>query len=348
MNLSDLKKQLQNHFKDGLVTIVGSGLSVAEGIPGMPALANHILTAVAPVVPSTSASQWDKIATSLSSGIDLETTLLTHQPDTDLETLIVEETGSLIAAAEQRVFQEVIGGARTLRLSRLLRHMLKPEGGIPIITTNYDRLIELAAEAAGLGVDNLFVGRHLGRLDPKESRFCLCRGLVETKVGKMRKAYPKLCQHVRVMKPHGSLDWFRGTNGPICCYTPLTQKRLLITPGLNKYRGGYDPPFDTHRDKANTEIDRASRFLFIGYGFNDEHLQTHLEPRLRNGIPAVIITRSLSAKAKCLVSSCPGMMALTEREDGAGSLVITSGNEHFVPGSRIWDVESFVSEVLQP
>lgn len=348
MNISDLKKQLQNHFKDGLVTIVGSGLSVAEGIPGMSALAKHLLTAVPPAVPPTSVSQWDKIAASLSSGIDLESALLTHQPDADLEALIVEETGNLIVTAEQRVFQEVVGGARTLRFSLLLQHMLKPDTGIPIITTNYDRLIELAAEAAGLGVDNLFVGRHFGRLDPKESRFCLCRGIVEKKVGKFRRAYPELCQHVRVMKPHGSLDWFRGTNGPICCYAPLAQKRLLITPGLNKYRGGYDPPFDTHRDKANAEIDKASRFLFIGYGFNDEHLQTHLEPRLRNGIPAVIITRSLSDKAKCLVSSCPGMTALTEREDGTGSLVITSGNEHFLPGSRIWDLGSFVNEVLQP
>lgn len=348
MNISDLKKQLQNHFKDGLVTIVGSGLSVAEGIPGMSALATHLLTTLPPIVPPTSVSQWDKIAVSLSSGVDLETTLLTHQPDAVLEALIAQETGHLLSPAEHRVFQDVIAGTKTLRFSRLLRHMLKPDSGIPVITTNYDRLIELSAEVEGLGVDNLFVGHHFGKLDPKESRYSLCRRITEKKVGRVRKSYLEYCRHVRVLKPHGSLDWFQGANGPICCSTPLPQKRLLITPGLNKYRGGYDPPFDTHRDRANAEIDKASRFLFIGYGFNDEHLQTHLESRLRSGTPAIIITRTLSDKAKCLVASCTGMMALTERDDGAGSLVITPGHEEFFPGSRIWDVESFISEVLLP
>jgi hypothetical protein len=47
MNINDLKKHLQNHFRDGLVTIVGSGLSVAEGIPGMPALAVGAAVAMA-------------------------------------------------------------------------------------------------------------------------------------------------------------------------------------------------------------------------------------------------------------------------------------------------------------
>jgi hypothetical protein len=39
MDLHTLKLYLQNSFTDGLLTIVGSGLSVAEGIPGMSDLA---------------------------------------------------------------------------------------------------------------------------------------------------------------------------------------------------------------------------------------------------------------------------------------------------------------------
>jgi len=34
MKLPELKKVLQDHFTDGLLVVVGSGLSAEEGIPG--------------------------------------------------------------------------------------------------------------------------------------------------------------------------------------------------------------------------------------------------------------------------------------------------------------------------
>jgi hypothetical protein len=58
---------------------------------------------------------------------------------------------------------EVFTKARTLRFARLLKHVLKPTTGVPVVTTNYDRLLEIAAEEAGLGVDTLFVGQSLYR-----------------------------------------------------------------------------------------------------------------------------------------------------------------------------------------
>ena len=46
----------------------------------------------------------------------------------------------------------------------------------------------------------------------------------------------------------------------------------MITPGVNKYRAGYNSPFDKHRDLANDYIKNAGRLLVVGYGFNDAHL----------------------------------------------------------------------------
>ena len=103
--------------------------------------------------------------------------MLRHPPDPAMEAIIVELTANLILNAEMAVIEEVVSGERTLRFSRLLAHMLKPNTGIPVVTTNYDRLIEIAAEAVGLGVDTLFVGQHVGHLDSKRSQFSLCRGL---------------------------------------------------------------------------------------------------------------------------------------------------------------------------
>lgn len=347
MELAVLKKRIQTHLSDGLVTIVGSGLSVAEGIPGMPALAAHLLSVVTPRVEASSQTLWTTISNELSAGKDLESTLLAHPPDSHLETLIVGTTAEFLGAAEAAIFEQVFSGSRTLRFARLLLHLLKSSSGLPVITTNYDRLIELAAESSGLGVDTLFTGHRAGRLDPDKSRFSQCRGIVERKVNGRKKATLDYAPHIRVLKPHGSFDWYHGTNGPIACAFTLAHPRMIITPGLNKYRGGYNPPFDTHREAANREIDRASRYLIIGYGFNDEHLQTHLEPKLCEGRPAILVTRTLSAKAASLMQKSPGLIAIS-RSATKGTLATTAAGAFEFPDSEMWDIENLVQEVLTP
>jgi len=344
MDVGKLKQRLQDHFTDGLVTIVGAGLSIAEGIPGMAALADHLQKNVPDRIEADSRPIWDQIAEELSKGTDLENTLLRHPPDAAMEAIIVELTANIIFDAEMSIIEKVISGEHTLRFSRLLSQMLKPNTGIPVVTTNYDRLIEIAAEAVGLGVDTLFVGQHLGRLDSKQSQFSLCR-----KATQHRKAvHLSYADHVVVLKPHGSLDWYLHNHNPVRCPLPLAHQRLIITPGLNKFRGGYDRPFDTHRERANKEIDNAARYLIVGYGFNDDHLQTHLEPQLKSGKPSVLITQSLSARAKALISQCDGMTALSADATRDGTAVTTKDKSIFLTGPNWWDLGIFINEVLEP
>lgn len=347
MELAVLKKRIQTHLSDGLVTIIGSGLSVAEGIPGMPALAAHLLSVVTPRVEASSQTLWTAISNELSAGRDLESTLLEFPPDRHLETLVVETTAEFLGAAEATIFEQVFSGSRTLRFARLLPHLLKSPSGLPVITTNYDRLIELASESSGFGVDTLFTGHRAGKLDPDKSRFSQCRGVVERKVNGRKRPTLDYSPHVRVLKPHGSFDWYQGTSGPVACAFTLQRPRMIITPGLNKYRGGYDPPFDTHRERANREIDHASRYLIIGYGFNDEHLQTHLEPKLFEGKPTILVTRSLSPKAASLIPKSPNLIAIS-RSASKGTLATTATGAFEFPDSEMWDIENLVQEVLTP
>ena len=342
MELSKLKIRMQSHFTDGLVTIVGSGLSSAEGMPGMSGLAAHLLNNAPDRIGETSKCEWDQIATQLASGIDLESALTKYPPGAILEGLIVEITAELIEASEAKILIRTIEGNVKLRFSRLLNHMLKPKAGVPIITTNYDRLIEIAVELEGLGLDTLFVGSHIGTLNPIESRYSLCRGVKKGKT-KVDRIY---ANHALVLKPHGSLDWFMRGGQPIRCSTKLP-KPLIITPGLNKYQNGYNMPFDMHRSRANLEIDRATRFLVIGYGFNDDHLQTHLVPRIRDGIPTLIMTHGMSEKATQIARSSPSVIALYCSDDGDGTVVMSNGVSEIVPSSKMWDLGGFIEEVLQ-
>lgn len=346
MTLDSIKKQLQEHLSDGLVTIVGSGLSCAEGLPGMGELANHLSTEIGSNLSTEDAAVWEEIKPLLVAN-GLEAALLAKAPTTTLEAAIVRSTGSLVARRERQVITEVFSGKRKLRLTRLLAHLLKPPSGLPIVTTNYDRLVEIAVEEAGIGADTMFVGRFAASLNERESKLSFCSNVTFKK--------PNVTYHYRaralICKPHGSLDWYMRDGKPVAYPGELEEtSRLIITPGQNKFRNGYESPFDHHRSKANESINRASRFLILGYGFNDDHLETHLSPAIKSGKPTLMLAHSLTPNATRLALECMSVTALESySEDGMlGTRLTTNKQQQFIPGLEIWDVHKFIDEVLEP
>lgn len=347
MELHNVKVRLQEHLSDGLVTIVGSGLSCAEGLPGMGELASYLLAEVGAGLVGVDAVAWASAAPLITSK-GLEAALLDVPPTPALEAAISAATGKLIAERERAVVSEVFSGTRKLRLTRLLSHLVKPPTGLTIVTTNYDRLVEIAAEEADIGADTMFAGRFAGQLNESESRMSFCRGVAM----KPRRAPTLQFRHRAIIcKPHGSLDWYARNGRPVFYAGELTGVvRLIITPGHNKFRNGYESPFDHHRSRANEAIDRASRFLILGYGFNDDHLETHLSPSIKGGKPTLMLTRSLSAVARQLALGHANVIALeyAELAGVTGTTVIVEQKEFFFPGTGMWDVDSFVTEVLEP
>lgn len=346
MELHDIKIRLQQHMSDGLVTVVGSGLSCAEGLPGMGELADHLCAVIGPGLVGGDAKVWAEI-TPLIHAKGLEAALLEKAPTPALEAAISIATGNFVGEREKKVVAEIFSGTRTLRLTRLIRYMLKPTTGVPIITTNYDRLVEIAAEEAGLGVDTMFVGRFVCNFNERESRLSFCRD-VSLKGKRVTCHYQP---RALVCKPHGSLDWYLRNGIPVHYAVDLPGvQRLIITPGQNKFRNGYESPFDHHRSRANEAIDRASRFLMLGYGFNDDHLETHLSPAITGGKPTLLITHTLSAKATVLAKGYTNVMAVEFAcESGTnGSRVFVEKSDYFFAGLKLWDLHSFITEVLEP
>ena len=345
MDLHDLKQLLQQHFSDGLVTIVGSGLSCAEGLPGMTELANHLCTSLANGLSADDAKRWAALGPIVASE-GLEAALLKQPPSPSLEAAIVTRTADLVSKREREIITEVFQRKRVLRFTRLLRHLLKPDSGLPIVTTNYDRLIEIAAEDAGLGVDTMFVGNFAGTLNEVESRLSFCREVTLRR----RQVQWRYRTRVNVFKPHGSLDWYHRDGRPVFYSGELPLPRLIITPGLNKFRNGYESPFDRHRERANSAIDRATRFLVVGYGFNDDHLETHLGPRIRDGVPTLLLAHSLSPNAVKLATQCANVIALqhAELKGRSGTSVFVNKSESHIEKLPLWDLDNFISEVLEP
>ncbi|MEP7151221.1 MAG: hypothetical protein ABI856_05885 [Nitrospira sp.] len=176
MDYDALVKFVQEHFTDGLSLVIGSGLSAAEGIPGMSALSTF-LSNESGVLTGTDATLWEQIKVLLDAGEGLEAALLKHPPSDTLEVWIAQKTCELLLPEERKVMSTVLRGDRTLRLTSFLNRVLKPTTGLPILTPNYDRLIEVACEMAGFHVDTTAVGHYAGAFDHTRSCMGSCRGI---------------------------------------------------------------------------------------------------------------------------------------------------------------------------
>ena len=341
MDYDALVKFVQEHFTDGLALVIGSGLSVAEGIPGMPSLADHLNKSVG-ALKGVDATRWSEIKAVLDANEGLETALLKHPPSDTLEAWIAKETCELLMPKEREVMNMVLRGERTLRLTTFLDNVLKPTNGLPILTPNYDRLIEVACEMAGFHVDTTAVGHYAGAFDHDRSCMGSCRGITSRPKITVLDHFPRAI----VMKPHGSFDWYQFGKDARRCSLDLDAERLIITPGLNKYRAGYNSPFDKHRDLANDYIKKASRLLVVGYGFNDDHLQTHLVKRIQDGTPTLILNRSARAKVKKLAEESPRCVCLSKPSAPSGVVMVTKAHQFEHLGHELWDLGVLAKELL--
>ncbi len=343
MTVNEIKKQVQSILGDGLAVIVGCGLSSAEGLPSMEEFALALEANVPGKLPADMLPTWQAISSDLAAGAGLEAALSGKDIPEDLLSRIVHETAKLFRNKERPVINEVLSKRRNLRFSLLTKAIAPSPCGVSIITTNYDRLIELACESEGYSIDCMFTGSFLGRFDQKESAYSFCRG-IRRRQGKVVLEY---APRFKIFKPHGSLDWHRFGPNIIRCSEEIDLPPLIIPPGDMKYRSGYDVPFDTHREQANREIDHAMRYLIVGYGFNDEHLQTHLAQNLLDGKIALLVTQELTDAAKKLILDCPNVMALTADSADFTKSVFRdfSGNEFSIDGT-LWDLGILSKEVF--
>lgn len=188
----------------------------------------------------------------------------------------------------------------------------------------------------------MFYGHTIGRLDDALSRDELLQRLPTA--GRAARLTVRPRPHIRLSKPHGSLDWFSHNGECLRSDLALSGPQQIIAPGGNKYRLGYEVPFDAQRKRANEAIDKAAALLFIGYGFNDEHLQTHIRTRFSE-VPSVVISRNLTPNAREYLNLNPAAVSI-EMGDTADECRMMQGTESLDIPLPLWNLEDLVKEVL--
>jgi NAD-dependent SIR2 family protein deacetylase len=343
LELSKVKRLLQDHLQEGLLIVVGSGLSAAEGIPGMGALAEHLKRVIPSRLTALPDPAWSVVVAALDADDNLEAAMgKANLLPTTVE-IIVAETAKLISDKERIVFARVLAGERELPFTQFVKGLFKTGKKFHLITTNYDRLIEFATEAAEIGVDSRFFGYLHGRSDPKRSADAHRDSYFSSKNAQFRNL-PCLCVH----KPHGSLDWFDIGGKIVRCPIETEAIPMIITPGAAKYRESFRVAFDGQRNAGNRAASNANRLMFIGYGFNDDHLEPYLCPNLRLTKPTVIVTQTLTENAMKVIenSNETEVIALCAKPGSGWTRIVNQDGEELTVAEQLWNLEGFIKGVL--
>ena len=319
------------------VIILGSGASAAYGIPGMPQLKKHLLGIACPTsAKAEDATKWTDFQAKLNT-TDLETALDEVRLPEHLTALVVESTWDHLTPFDHKVFENAIVDHKLFALTKLFLHLFNStRSEVHVVTPNYDRVAEYAADAGKLAH---YTGFHYGHI-----RARAVDGRPRISVGNAS------ARTVNIWKVHGSLDWFRDSDGivvglPLLNARPTNVHPAIVTPGIEKYRLTHDEPFHSIKSEADKALQGADSYLCVGYGFNDTHLQTTLVERCRGKeVPLVLLTKEVSTNAKEFLTSgkCGKYLAIEEAPSGSRIYSKDCPAGEVIAGESIWKLEEFL------
>lgn len=321
------------------VVVLGSGASCAHGIRGMGGLAKYLIENVKPQ--KNDLSTWHAFQRELHDNKDLEETLQKVTVGNDLLDQIIQCTHLMIREDETPIYHKLVCNELTLGLSSLFQHLFQTTHQvIDVVTTNYDRLAEFAANHVGFACNT---GFNEGAI-----RSFACCNSDPTLYNR-----GKNFRCVDIWKVHGSVDWFHDQNmRPFALLDSACHldnfKSLIVTPGTGKYLTTHQEPFRSIMTCADFSLSRARSFCCVGYGFSDIHIEPKLIQRsLSIKPPVLILARTLRPGAKAFLAShlTPNVVAF-ERSD-SGTIAYFDGAKEgvLIGGVDLWSLEGILEKI---
>lgn len=333
----DYQKQAQDYYSKAPVIILGSGSSMAFGLPSMGELAEYLKTNVdTGLIPGGESGSWSEFCGLLDSGVDLETALQQVNFSEEVTYLIIQVVWGLINDRDEEVYKKSVSDRSVFPLGHMLSHMFRsslPE--LNIITTNYDCLAEYACDQEELYHYSGFSHGYTRRLVAADHIRC--------------------GRKVNIWKVHGSLDWFYSPTNetisiPRAQFRPDDYRPQIVTPGIQKYQKTHLEPYRSIIANADNAISNASSYLCIGFGFNDEHIQPKLLNKCeRNGASITVVTHTLTDQAKALLfeGGIKNYLAIERAEDDDHSTIYSSlCDDPIKVDGNFWSLEGFLELIL--
>lgn len=334
--IDKISKQAQDYYKNTPVIILGSGASAAFKMSGMWQLAKHLMANVnMHDLSENEQISWRGFCEKLRAGIDLETALHDVPLSPELTNRVVSETWRLLSPEDILVFEKSLNNSSLFPLGKLLKHMFRSTAKeLNIITTNYDRLAEYACEQENIHHYSGFSHGYRGY--------------------NVKKNYLSCSRQVNIWKVHGSLGWFTNSYGVITSLSnvneiPTGLTPLIVTPGIEKYRSTHKEPYKTIIHESDDVMDEATTYLCVGFGFNDEHIQTKLVNRCaNNGASVIIITYELTKATKDFIAnkSTNKYLAIEASGDYKSRIYSSLFDEPLEVDGNLWSLDGFMNLIM--
>ncbi|MCD4653412.1 SIR2 family protein [bacterium] len=340
--------------------LVGTGPSVAmDSKLGMPALADHLLNAI-----PKNTDGWAPVAERLKKNIDLETALTNTNPSIELRNEIARKTSEFVAKVDAGLRDDILTGKKQWvaepLLCQLMRGLSPTWPRLPVVTSNYDMLIEYFCSRVNIPYITGYHGGIIKRQDWSKARERLYRFDPVTIGGKRRDTI-KSIPRVELMKVHGSINLFHHNLDD-----SFVENNLWITDYPKNYTPMIAPPGDIKNEEllnfhsclfneALRSIDKATAFFVIGYGFRDKHIHQKILDRVRNKeCPLVILTLDPSKELESL-SVIKNVWVITgirkTAEDDTDRLGTSFANIDkelcgYFDGVTLWQSDIFAKQIL--
>lgn len=315
MDIDDIYKSIQDYLKDPPLVIWGSGATIGFGLPSMGDLKTELGKAL---------TTFDKTCT------DLEAELGKDKYEADLPE-IRRIIRNVVSTADVKAKEKLLKCAddfEGIRRLTLFCHDPHPKV-MNVVSTNYDRILEYLWGYNGLHYTDGFEQHELAEFD--ENKF-------QDK------------DIINLMKVHGSLDWFEIDHDVRKLNTDFGYDPVMIPPGKNKYRTTHNSPYRELMQKSDDAIKRASSFLVVGFGFNDEHITPLVGKKTRNGTPIVVVTKEVTSTTEKELEKAKKVIYVEAASDITKShiRIIENGTlkSDTVEDKDYWKLNSFM-DILQ-
>lgn len=263
MDIDEIYQTIQDYLKEPPLVIWGSGATIGFGLPSMTKLKDEIGDAL---------PTFDKTCT------DLEAELGKDKYEADLPR-IRKIIRNVVCKADIKAKELLLKNSDDFEgIRRLTKFCHDPHPKVMnVVSTNYDRILEYVWGYNGLHYTDGFEQHELSEFD-------------ENKFGDK--------DIINLMKVHGSLDWFEVDHEVRKLTTDFGYDPVMIPPGKNKYRTTHNSPYRELMQKSDEAIKKASSFMVVGFGFNDEHITPLVGKKTRNGTPIVVVTKEVTSTTK--------------------------------------------------
>jgi hypothetical protein len=333
----DLARCAQHFLAERPVIVLGTGATIPHGLPSMSELADLLLAAIKGNPPG-----WEEFSARLNMTKDLEQALNEVALPEETVEILVAVTWEIISLRDLEFYEQLLKGPVEFPLAALFKYLLRTaDSHIQVVTTNYDRLAEYAANYVNAYVSTGVTAGWLQRFVPAS-------------VNAEHPPAPGYDGQVSLLKVHGSLDWFRDATDdvvgvPLARAIPTNTQPLVVTPGVTKYRAVHKDPFRTVITAADAVLRGASCYVCVGYGFNDEHIQPILVNRvMKSDIPLVLVTKQLTEPThKAFLRKPPKKFIFLEEADGGTTVY----NPEYPSGVRldgvsVWRLDNFMRLII--